>query len=659
MAVSYVGEGTRVSVGKANAGSLRGEISHAFSGDETSAWIGETWFGKQVGGVKLSRHWLHGEPDKDSVAVAKVFAAWDRNLRGDQKLTLGGGGENESFFWGGYGALGLTGRRETGTSTSSRADTIYGTDPDFGGYTQQLTTTTTLRTFEQAYDYGVGARLGHHYQPLLVRLTAGLDHEWGQASSSQTTASLGIEKFFTNSPHSILLNLASAARRGDFETDRHDHRVGLFWRYEMGGKPGQPARTAKTTGAGATASSAATGAPPAAAPVVAPAEKPALAAPRAVALEILFDVDNSDLRPQAREELDGLVAAIPATGAGYRLTVTGHTCDAGREAYNQKLSERRAGTVRDYLVSAGLSAEWIKVDAKGELSPKYPNTRAERYKNRRCELDLAIMPAAAPVQPLAPPGVSTASTPPAVATSLAGETARQPEWVRRAIYNPVRHKQEVDVYRTQERNVTTSAGDRVYRNRGPLAVDDAVSWPNSGKPIDVLANDSDPDGDALRVIGVTPGAHGQTSIRADGKVDYVAQSGWEGGDQFTYTVSDGKNGGTASARVTIAARPNLPPVAVDDQVSWLGSKMPAIIDVLANDSDPDGDKIAVVGVTNGANGAVSIRPDGKLNYMMNSLWNGVRIIDPYWEGTDQFTYTISDGKGGTATAKVTILIVDP
>ncbi|MBI4742560.1 MAG: Ig-like domain-containing protein [Betaproteobacteria bacterium] len=514
MAVSYVGEGTRVSVGKANAGSLRGEISHAFAGDETSAWIGETWFGKQVGGVKLSRHWLRGEPEKDSVAVAKVFAAWDRNMRGDQKLTLGGGGENESLFWGGYGALGLSGRRDAGTSTSSRADTIYGTDPNFGDYTQQLTTTTTLRTFEQAYDYGVGARLGHHYQPLLVRLTAGLDHEWGQASSNQTTASLGIEKFFTNSPHSILLNLASASRRGDFETDRHDHRVGLFWRYEMGGQPGQAARAAKTMGAGATASSAA-------------------------------------------------------------------------------------------------------------------------------------------------PGASTVSMLPAATTSLAGETVRQPEWIRRAIYNPVRHKQEVDVYRTQERNVTTSAGDRVYRNRAPLAVDDAVSWPNSGKPIDVLANDSDPDGDALRVIGVTPGAHGQTAIRADGKVDYVAQSGWEGGDQFTYTVSDGKNGGTASARVTIAARPNLPPVAVDDRVSWLGSQMPAIIDVLVNDSDPDGDKIAVVGVTNGANGAVSIRPDGKLNYMINSLWNGTRIVDPYWEGTDQFTYTISDGKGGTATARVTIVIIDP
>lgn len=745
LAVSYVGEGTRVSVGKANVGSLRGEISHAFAGDERSAWIGETWFGKQVGGVKLSRHWLQGDADKGPASVSKLFAAWDRNAFGDQKLTLGGGGENETLFWGGYGAFGLTGRRDAGSSTSSRVDTIYGTDPNLGDYTQQLTTTTTVRTFERAYDYGVGARIGHHYQPLLIRLTAGLDHEWGQASSSQTTASLGVEKFFGNSPHSILLNLASASKRGEFETDRHDHRVGLFWRYELGGKSGQLSRAAKTSANAteplAAGVSSAVGA--------LPADQAVAAASRVLALEIQFDLDKADLRPQARRDLDDLVAAIPAKGADYRLTVTGHTCDVGREAYNQKLSERRAATVRDYLVAAGLSAASIKVDAKGELAPKYPRNKAERYKNRRCELDLVITPA---VQPAAVPGaLSPAAVPVVTAAASADEPVRRPEWIRRAIYNPVRHKQEVDVYKVKERNITTTAGDRVYLNRAPVAVDDAISWQNSSKPIDalvndrdpdgdalrvlsvtpgahgqtsvradgkidyvaqsgweggdqftytisdgknggtasarvtiaarvnlppvavddamswqnsskpidVLANDSDPDGDALRVVSVTPGAHGQTSVRADGKIDYIAQSGWEGGDQFTYTISDGKTGGTASAKVTIAARVNLPPVAVDDSVSWLGSRMPAVIDVLANDSDPDGNTIVVFSVTNGANGTVSIRPDGKVGYMMNPVWNGVRIVDPNWEGTDQFTYTISDGKGGTATAKVTIHIIDP
>ena len=640
MAVSYVGEGTRVSVGKANTGSLRGEVSQAFANDEKSAWIGEAWFGKQVGGVKLSRHWLHGEPDKDGLSVAKVFSAWDRNVLGDQKLTLGGGGENETFFWGGYGSFGLTGRRDAGQSISSKAETIFGSDPNLGDFTQQVTTTTTINTFEQAYNYGLGARLGRNYQPILVRLTAGLDHEWGHASSSQTTASLGLEKFFNNSPHSILLNLASAAKRGDFETDRHDHRVGVYWRYELGGKSGeQPLLLKNVNGSKSVPAASSLVATPVATP---PPEKPPVAAPRVIATEILFDLGKSDLRPQARKELDSLLSGVPTNGAEYRLTVTGHTCDLGKTSYNQRLSEKRAAVVRDYLVSAGLAAERLTLDAKGESSPKYPNNRAERLKNRRCELELVITPLAIPdVQPVAAPGAT-----PLVATlpvSALGhdESGQQPEWVRRAIYNPIRHKQEVDVYRTQERSVATSTGDRVYLNRPPVAVDDLVSWLDSARPIDVLANDSDPDSNPLRVVSVTAAAHGQVSIRADGKLDYLAQSGWGGGDQFAYTISDGK-GGTASAKVIIAARINQPPVAVDDSISWLdGAKA---IDVLANDSDPDGDPLRVISVTAGAHGQVSIRGDGKLDYLAQSGW-----VDG-----DQFTYTISDGKGGTASAKVTI-----
>ncbi len=741
MSFSYVGEGTRLSVGKANAGTLRGEISHAFAGDEKSAWIGEAWFGKQVGGVKLNRHWLQGESDKDGVSVAKLFAAWDRNIFGDQKLSLGGGGEKATLFWGGYGSFGLTGRRDAGQSSFSTSDTIFGSDSSLGDFTQQQTTTTTIRTYEQAYNYGLGARLGHNYDPLLLRLTAGLDHEWGHASTSQTTASLGMEKFFYNSPHSILLNLATASKRGDFETDRHDNRVGLYWRYELGGKSAQQqARSASNMGNTKTDFSGSSSAFVVTAPAVAPiVDKPVSVAPRIISTEIFFDLDQTALQPLARKELDSLIAGILPNGAEYRLTVTGHTCDVGNERYNLKLSERRAEVVRDYLVAAGLASERIKADGKGEQSPKYVNNRAERYKNRRCEVDLVITQQPTSSQPLVS-ATATSAPMPALVTNLAQEEAApQPEWIRRALYNPVRHKQEVDVYRTQERNSTTSTSDRVYQNRLPVAVDDMLAWLDSAKPIDVLANDRDPDGNPLRVISVTAGAHGQASIRVDGKLDYVAQSGWEGGDQFAYTISDGKGGsasakviiaarinlppvaaddsiswlegskpidvlandrdpdgnplrvisvtagahgqvsiradgkldyvaqsgweggdqfaytisdgqgGSASAKVVIAARINLPPVAADDSISWLGSQMPAVIDVLANDSDPDGDKITVIGVTNGANGTVSIRPDGKLNYASRHLW----------EGTDQFSYTVSDGKGGTASAKVTVLIIDP
>jgi hypothetical protein len=82
---------------------------------------------------------------------------------------------------------------------------------------------------------------------------------------------------------------------------------------------------------------------------------------------------------------------------------------------------------------------------------------------------------------------------------------------------------------------------------------------------------------------------------------------------------------------------------------WKGSQLPATLDVLANDHDPDGNPIHVVSVTAGSMGSATILPDGRLRYM----WSSPK------EGTDHFTYTIADSFGATATANVTIQIIDP
>src|SRR5690606_7303496 len=71
-----------------------------------------------------------------------------------------------------------------------------------------------------------------------------------------------------------------------------------------------------------------------------------------------------------------------------RVKLVGHTCDIGSEPYNQGLSERRAGAVRDYLVSKGVSADEIDVTGRGELEPKYPNDSEEnRRRNRRVDIE--------------------------------------------------------------------------------------------------------------------------------------------------------------------------------------------------------------------------------------------------------------------------------
>jgi VCBS repeat-containing protein len=87
-------------------------------------------------------------------------------------------------------------------------------------------------------------------------------------------------------------------------------------------------------------------------------------------------------------------------------------------------------------------------------------------------------------------------------------------------------------------------------NDPPVALDDTDTTPaETAVTIDVLYNDSDPDGDALTVSSVTQGAHGSVTNSGD-DVTYAPEAGFSGTDSFTYTVSDG-NGGSDTATVTI------------------------------------------------------------------------------------------------------------
>ena len=88
-------------------------------------------------------------------------------------------------------------------------------------------------------------------------------------------------------------------------------------------------------------------------------------------------------------------------------------------------------------------------------------------------------------------------------------------------------------------------------DRSPTAVDDSVrTGRNEPIDVDVRANDSDPDGDALTVDSVTQPQHGSAAIQPDGTVRYTPADGFEGTDGFTYSVSDGR-GRTATAGVSV------------------------------------------------------------------------------------------------------------
>jgi outer membrane protein OmpA-like peptidoglycan-associated protein len=102
--------------------------------------------------------------------------------------------------------------------------------------------------------------------------------------------------------------------------------------------------------------------------------------------DALFQTGSSELRPPVREKL-AKIAGIVSSHPGLRLDVEGHTDSVGSDESNQRLSERRAQSSRDYLVNQGVNANSISSKGFGEASPLESNdTPQGRQKNRRVEM---------------------------------------------------------------------------------------------------------------------------------------------------------------------------------------------------------------------------------------------------------------------------------
>ncbi|KIC41891.1 hypothetical protein RA27_00255 [Ruegeria sp. ANG-R] len=181
-------------------------------------------------------------------------------------------------------------------------------------------------------------------------------------------------------------------------------------------------------------------------------------------------------------------------------------------------------------------------------------------------------------------------------------------------------------------------------NDAPVASDDMASLDEDGTIlIDVLSNDSDVDGNTLTIAGVIGAANGTASVEA-GQIRYTPNAGFAGSETLTYTIDDG-NGGTDTATVSVTViQGNDVPIAINDSAS-LNQDGTVLIDVLANDSDPDGDALTITGVVGALNGTAVIEA-GQIRYTPASGFSG----------TDTINYTISDGAGGTASASVAIQV---
>jgi hypothetical protein len=196
----------------------------------------------------------------------------------------------------------------------------------------------------------------------------------------------------------------------------------------------------------------------------------------------------------------------------------------------------------------------------------------------------------------------------------------------------------------------TRFGREPPKNRPPDAVDDSLATnEDEAKSVDLLANDADPDGDEILLVGTTGGAHGSVSC-AGGVCTYTPAADFNGADSFTYTIADGR-GGSSSATVDVfVAAVNDAPVAGDDSFTTnedTALTIPAP-GVLANDSDVDTPVggLSALEVTDPAGGAVTVSPDGSFTY----------TPEPNFNGADSFTYRVNDGGADSAAATVAITV---
>lgn len=185
-------------------------------------------------------------------------------------------------------------------------------------------------------------------------------------------------------------------------------------------------------------------------------------------------------------------------------------------------------------------------------------------------------------------------------------------------------------------------------NDAPVATDDGPRNTNEDTALiiteaSLTANDTDADADALTLTGFTQPAHGAVTVDEDGSFVYRPDADFHGVDSFNYTVSDGHGGtDTASVTVAVASIPDTP-VANPDTVT---TTTISAADLLANDTDGDGDDLIAIIVDHPAYGSLVDNGDGTFTY----------IPDDDAAGSDSFTYMASDGTRVSPATVVTITV---
>ena len=181
-------------------------------------------------------------------------------------------------------------------------------------------------------------------------------------------------------------------------------------------------------------------------------------------------------------------------------------------------------------------------------------------------------------------------------------------------------------------------------NDAPTASGTSIATPEDTPKSGSLPAATDVDGDAVTYAKAGDPAHGTVVIGEDGKYSYTPAADYNGADSFTYTVSDGK-GGSNTYTIAVTVTP------VNDAPAGAGTSIAALEDTPKSGSlpvviDVDGDTVTYTKAGDPAHGTVTITEDGKYTYTPTA--------DYY--GADSFSYTVSDGHGGSNTYVVAVTV---
>ncbi|NET86751.1 MAG: DUF4347 domain-containing protein [Kamptonema sp. SIO1D9] len=210
---------------------------------------------------------------------------------------------------------------------------------------------------------------------------------------------------------------------------------------------------------------------------------------------------------------------------------------------------------------------------------------------------------------------------------------------------------------TDTATITVNVGGVVVE---PLdAIDDTVTTEiDTPVEIDVLGNDTPTEGQLQIAIAEDEVVNGTAVVNDNGTPDdlsddfivYTPDAGFEGVEDFGYTITDA-DGNTDTARITVEIGNQL---QAEDDLATADPNTPVEIDVLANDTDPEGDPLQISILTDPTNGTAVVNDNGTPDDLSDDFVTYTPNAD--FNGVDSFTYQVDDGNGNTDTATVNVIV---